>query len=432
MRIGIHTWGSYGDVRPFLALADGLQSAGHQVSLCVTEITDYIDYRKSESISDFDVDVVRTSYLRDAIQIKKNPKNIFREKNPFKEIRALFSELFLPDVEEMYRASEQLCKENDLVVGTSFHYPLLVASEKSGTPAVCVALAHYNLPMLDCPPPGFMDLGSWGNPFLWRLEHGIVNHVVKPYINQLRIQHGLAPMRRVSVGTWENCWLTLVAVSPQICKPQACWPKSVRVCGFLDMPNPSFEGTIDPGLERFLASGDPPIYMGFGSMTSSIPDAQQKMIQLFEEAAKLAGCRAIIQAPNWESLKRTPSEAIYFIKTAPHHLVFPYCGAVVHHGGAGTTQTTTLAGKPSVVVAHLREQRFWGSELQRLGIATKPLMSRDVTPIKLAERIKKVIETPALRLKAEAIAKSMELENGVAQAVKLIQQKFPSGVQTRS
>jgi len=29
MRIGIQTWGSDGDIRPFIALAGGLQAAGH-------------------------------------------------------------------------------------------------------------------------------------------------------------------------------------------------------------------------------------------------------------------------------------------------------------------------------------------------------------------------------------------------------------------
>jgi UDP:flavonoid glycosyltransferase YjiC (YdhE family) len=39
MRIGIQTWGTEGDVRPFIALAGGLSAAGHDVTLAVTEIT---------------------------------------------------------------------------------------------------------------------------------------------------------------------------------------------------------------------------------------------------------------------------------------------------------------------------------------------------------------------------------------------------------
>jgi UDP:flavonoid glycosyltransferase YjiC (YdhE family) len=38
MRIGLQTWGSDGDIRPFLALAAGLKAAGHQVTLSITSV----------------------------------------------------------------------------------------------------------------------------------------------------------------------------------------------------------------------------------------------------------------------------------------------------------------------------------------------------------------------------------------------------------
>ncbi len=36
MKIGIQTWGSDGDVRPFIALAAGLRAAGHDVTVAAT------------------------------------------------------------------------------------------------------------------------------------------------------------------------------------------------------------------------------------------------------------------------------------------------------------------------------------------------------------------------------------------------------------
>ena len=41
MKIGIQTWGSNGDIRPMLALADGLQQAGHSVTLIVSSIDNH-------------------------------------------------------------------------------------------------------------------------------------------------------------------------------------------------------------------------------------------------------------------------------------------------------------------------------------------------------------------------------------------------------
>lgn len=132
-----------------------------------------------------------------------------------------------------------------------------------------------------------------------------------------------------------------------------------------------------------------------------------------------AGCRAIIQTHDAAACGFQSNERVLYVKAAPHHLVFPRCAAVVHHGGAGTTQSVTLAGKPSVVVAHISEQEHWGKELRRIGIAGKPLHRRSVTAKKLASRISTI--TPAMRNQAPLIARAMAKENGVATAVRLIE-----------
>ena len=49
MKIGLQTWGSDGDIRPFLALAGGLRAKGHEVSLVVTSVDnrDYSSYGRA-------------------------------------------------------------------------------------------------------------------------------------------------------------------------------------------------------------------------------------------------------------------------------------------------------------------------------------------------------------------------------------------------
>jgi UDP:flavonoid glycosyltransferase YjiC (YdhE family) len=75
-----------------------------------------------------------------------------------------------------------------------------------------------------------------------------------------------------------------------------------------------------------------------------------------------------------------------------------------------------------VVVAHISEQEHWGKELRRIGIAGKPLHRRSVTEKKLAARIRAI--TPAMRARASLVARVMAEENGVATAVRLINQTF--------
>ena len=421
MKIGIQTWGSHGDIRPFIALAEGLQTAGHQVTLYMTSVVD-VDY--STSIPDSGVHIVQiASYiLPSASQITKYYQFI-NEKNPLKQAKLLFSEFFLPIENEMYEASVKLCQINDIVIGHTIHYTLQTAAEKTKTPYVSVMLAHI-FPTTNQPPVGFPRIGKWGNIFFWWLIRTILNKSLKPTIDMLRIKHGLEVAKDLLTDVWSSGKLTLIAVSPEICKQQDDWPKNIQVCGFLNMENTPNEGSISVQLEHFLDEADPPIYMNFGSMIPPILQIQKETIQLFEDASKLSNCRAIIQMPLWGECQVKSSKIIHYVTSSPHHLIFPRCKAVVHHGGAGTTQTTMLAGIPSIPIAHTKEQEFWGLELKRLDIAPNLLIRRKVTPIKLAERISTVVNSPTMQENAQKIAQLMKIENGVSKAVELINRKF--------
>jgi len=190
------------------------------------------------------------------------------------------------------------------------------------------------------------------------------------------------------------------------------------------MPNLSIEGEVSEGLEEFLSRGDSPVYMTFGSsMPSDIP-TQRQTVGLLCEAAAIANCRAIVQAPLWQEFGLRPTQALYYVHASPYGRVFPRCRAIIHHGGAGTTQAATLAGKPSIVVAFGADQQVWGRELERLGIAPGPVLQSKVTAEQLAKSIKKVISSSDMDETAKKIGAAMNGENGVEMAVKLIDEKF--------
>lgn len=117
-------------------------------------------------------------------------------------------------------------------------------------------------------------------------------------------------------------------------------------------------------------------------------------------------------------------ENIFFINRAPHSRIFPFCSAVVHHGGAGTTHSALAAGCPSIVVAHVSDQMFWGNELTRLGVGPKILHRRSLTAEKLADRIRTTLNSRPMRQKAQALGQSMRKEDGVGLAVRLIEHRF--------
>lgn len=421
MKIGIQTWGSYGDIRPFLALAEGLRSVGHEVTIVITGIDDAgcVSHLSRSGIT---IRSVSSPVIQDKNALRNIEANIFAESDPLTQTQAIIEKLFVPAESAMYEAAEQLCQENDLVIGHFFHYPLNVAAERTGRPYACVALVHSAVSSSRHPPSGMPNLGSLGNRVMWSLVKWVLNKKLKKYSDHLRTQHGLRPARDLIQDVWASKQLTLVAVSPQICSRKSDWPEYYQVCGFLNIQEESFEGAASDEIQGFLSQGEAPIYMTFGSVMSG--GEQSTTIALLTAAVQKASVRAIIQAPGWRESGLTPSATIHFVDYAPHAEVFPHCQAIVHHGGAGTTQAALLAGKPSIVVAHTSEQEFWGRELARIGVAPKLLSRKNLRADQLAGKIELLVKSNTFNEAARRVGTEMAKENGVASAVRLINEKF--------
>jgi len=421
----MQTWGSHGDIRPFLALAEGLQNAGHEVTLLITCV-DSPAYEGMVSSLGVKIRVI-ASPVMDPERAEAVGRTVYNTRNPMTQMANILRLCFDPVEEAMFEAAQALSAESDLLIGHYFIFPLQVAAEQAGRPYISVLLSHSAVPSQFNHPFGWQWVGKTGNRFLWWLTKVALNKVLLHYPNRLRSRFSMPLASDVVNEAWLSKRLTLVAISAQICVRQPDWPSSIQVCGFLDMPNLQLEGQFPESLAAFLAAGDAPVYMTLGSwMPKDLPN-QRDTLSLLTEAARLAGCRAIIQGPNWRECGFESSQQFLYLDAAPHHRIFPHCRAVVHHGGAGTTQSSTLAGAPSVVIAHISEQEHWGRELRRMGLAGNPIKRRSLTPNKLASQLTSVLGQPQMRTTAQSVASAMAHENGVALAVKLVDQAFRAG-----
>jgi UDP:flavonoid glycosyltransferase YjiC (YdhE family) len=420
MKIGMQTWGSHGDIRPFLALAEGLQAAGNDVHLVITCV-DSDAYEDIVSAAGVKITVVASPVLTPAQQ-ESVGQAAYAIRNPMTQMATILR-LCLDSVEDaMFDAARRLCAESDVLIGHYFLHPLQTAAEAAGRPYVSVLLSHAGVPSDFDHPLTFPGAGKRVHRFLWWLTRALLNRGLKHYPDRLRRQLGMPPLRDVVTQVWLSDHLTLAAVSPTICRAQPDWPPSVRVCGFLDTPNLAIEGEVPSGLGEFLAAGDAPVYMTFGSWMPRGLAGQAHALRLLTEAARRAGCRAIIQAPSAAVCGFHADADILYVAAAPHQAIFPHCRAVVHHGGAGTTQSVMRAGKPSIVVAYISEQEHWGKELRRLGIAGRPAKRRTVTAPALARRLRHVLVSPAMAARAADVARAMQTEHGVDAAVALVMQ----------
>jgi sterol 3beta-glucosyltransferase len=416
MKIGIQTWGSNGDIRPMLALADGLVKAGHTVTLVVSSIDNRnysaiseqlgITYRHVPEHIDFDLQgFAKRSFQMHALQW----------------LRALLDESFFPYEQAIYRAAQQLVAENDCVIGHHFLYPVKLAALQQNKPFYSVTFCHVAIPNPCFPPFSFPDLGSRFNQFSWRLVDTVFNWALKRRLTRLWRQAGIEPPKNMLTEMFTSQQLDLVAVDPLFCPLFEYSQPYHQVCGFLNLAEDALHWEIPIELAEFLHKGEPPVYMTFGSLQQALPDWS---MELFLKAAALAGCRAIIQTSSDRYPADSQADKVYFIGSHPHQPLFKYCAAVVHHGGAGTSHAATRSGCPSVVVPFMDEQLFWARQLQALGLAGKPLPAKEVTAAALAEGIKAVLAAKKISDNARQASQSMQSNNGVARAIELLEWQF--------
>ena len=423
MKIGLQTWGSEGDVQPFIALAAGLTSAGHDTTLLVSDNAgrDYSGLAKRFGFRLMNVTSPEKPSLERVEQVWRE---IIEVGNPIRQAELVMKYGFDPLSEAMFEAAKELCRMNDAVIGHFFVFPLHVAAEKARVPLAKVNVVHNCLPSSEICPPGLPDLGKWSYPLGWKLVRAMVNKIFLPRINALRKREGLDPDVDVMGQSWVSDTLNLVAVSPNICQSPADWGGKHSVCGFLNLPAETIIEEAPSGLEDFLAAGTPPVYFTFGSMMINSLDYIREAVGIWNETIQRVGCRAVFQLP-WEDLSAFDTDSrVFKVRRSPYKTIFPKCALIVHHGGAGTTQSSLLAGRPSVVVAHMADQFFWGSELERLCVAGRTRKRKGLTADSLAKSVRQVLSSQDMVTNALTLGAAMSRENGVDAAIELIESRL--------
>ncbi|MBK9714482.1 MAG: glycosyltransferase family 1 protein [Kouleothrix sp.] len=264
-----------------------------------------------------------------------------------------------------------------------------------------------------------LSLGATYN----RLTHAAIEQVVwQPWRGLLgrwrRETLGLPRLR--SIG-WEARTaargdLFLYGFSPRVAARPTDWPARFHVTGywFLDAA-PGWQPAAE--LLDFLAGGEPPLYVGFGS-TGAESDAS--LLAIVARALALAGRRAILSVGERDRRSVDLPPGVLPIDAVPHDWLFPRLAAVVHHGGVGTTAAALRAGIPAVCVPFGTDQLFWARQIAALGCAPPPLPRRALSAERLAAAIA-AVGAPPYRARAAALAALIGAERGVERAVALIQ-----------
>ena len=410
MKIVLLTLGTRGDVGPFIALGKALVSRGHDVVLGAPDNNQKWIEGHGLEYSSIGVD------MQEFIQSPEGSKVL--SGNGF-AMMGMWRDTIVPLTRKSLDAIWETARDAEVIV----YHPKTTGAVDVGE--VTGAALFFTAPFPFFPTgafPLFVIPGNYGST-LNRLSYKILTFprvLLLPILNSWRkdlLGLGKASLFGALGKGKGSIPKQLCAVSPTVLPGYADDQANTQVTGywFLDEGQ---QWQPDDELSSFLEAGDPPVYIGFGSMTTADP---AKLAHIVVEGVKRAGVRAILST-GWGAMERIDvPETIIVIKGAPFDSLFKHVSAVVHHGGAGTTAAGLRAGLPTLICPLALDQPFWGRRVHALGCGPKPQAIKRLEAKRFAKGLLELTQTESYRVRAESMASAIAKEDGVARAVEIIE-----------
>jgi sterol 3beta-glucosyltransferase len=399
MKILIPTIGSRGDIQPYIALGSGLQKAGYDVTFAThptfRSLVEFHGLKYAPFGPDIDLGV-------DTAKLRENKHAI--DGGFIKVMKYSFDLL-----ERSHDDLMELVKDADLVIITHTSTGSIEA-EMLGKRIISGNLFAQIIPI----PRSKQTLVE---KTIGRAMGSVIGLFMTRPLNQLRKKYGMPPLGEQGVSSLE---LNLIASSPHITPPDPRWEPRHKMTGYWFSPEP--ENWLPPKeLVKFLDSGDKPVVVSLGAMSLSQHDAGE-MVELMVETATRAQCRMIIQG--WEKAIAATAlpDNVIGIGSIPHGWLLPRCAAIVHHGGFGTTAAGFRAGIPQIVIPHIIDQYVWGNLVAKRGLGPKPISRGKLSMQNLSPAIHSTLEDRAMSENAAKVGELIRSEDGVGNAVRLIQE----------
>lgn len=410
MRIAIQTLGTRGDVQPYLALSLELARRGHDVQVAAPLQFEAMvagrglrfaplpgEFLALLNTPDDKAAIAGSRGFRAGLKLLGHVRPLMRRllDAEWAAVRA-----FGPDV--------------------ILHHPKSLASPHMAEALGCPYV-------LASPLPGFTPTSAFPSPLLPFSTLGPLNrasHALAVRGGDLLFGRSIRSWREASLGLagrrpgTSGAAATLYAYSRHVVPVPPDWGRDVLVSGYWFLDDEDWRPP--PALAAFLAAGEPPVYVGFGSMPGLDPKG---LVAVVAEALARAGKRGLLATGGGAMAADDAPGHVRIIAEAPHHRLLPLVGATVHHGGAGTTAAALRAGKPAAILPFFGDQPFWGRRIAALGAGPPPLDRRALSVESMAAAIT-AMDDPRMRRRSAALGAAIRQEDSTAAAAGFIEDRF--------
>ncbi|HEU4872539.1 MAG TPA: glycosyltransferase [Pyrinomonadaceae bacterium] len=422
MRIVLNTFGSFGDIHPYMAIAMELQRRGHTPVIAAME-----GYREKILGAGLEFAPVRPDVPPPKEQGTELVEKIMEPKTG---PRFLMDGLVFPAVRDSYEDLLKAVAGADLLVTHPAAPAGPLVGRKIGMPWISTVLAPMSfVSAYDPPVPPFWQwtrkLSVLGPGIMGFLLNTMKNSYKAKAVTDFRDELGLADTGNPMFEGQHSPTLVLALFSEVFAKPQPDWPPQTKLTGFCFYDG-HHETQMPPELLRFLDSGGQPVVFTLGS--SAVWVARDFFQQSIEAAQRL-GRRAVLLIGDERNRPHTLPDGVIAVDYAPYQSLLPRACAMVHHGGVGTTSQGLLAGVPTLIVPFAFDQSDNAEHAYRLG-TSRTLYRKNYFAPRVAKELHKLLQ-PAYARRAREVSQRLQQEDGPRRAADLIEQVL-SGRQNRS
>lgn len=407
-RFVLTSFGSFGDVNPYIGLGLALKARGHAPVLAMPPI-----YREMVAAEGLEFRGIRPDLPVDDHDLTR------RIMDPGRGTEVLFRELLLPGLEQSHADLAEVCVGADLLVThpATLAGPIVAEQVKAAwASSVLAPMSFFSAidPVVPPPAPWLHGLLT-RSPWLSRAFVALSERITRPWaepVQRLRLSLGLKRSANPILAGQHSPHLVLAMFSRLFGEPQADWPANVVVTGPV-LYNGSAPPALSAELERFLAAGPPPVVFTLG--TSAV-EAAGSFYEVSARAAARLGRRAVLLiGRHAHNRPDRLGDDVLAIEYAPHATLFPRAAAIVHQGGVGTTHQALASGRPTLIVPWAHDQPDNAMRAARLGVS-RTLGPRRYTDANVARELGELMSEERYGARARQVGEQVRAERGPERA----------------
>lgn len=416
MRIILNTFGSFGDIHPYMALALELQERGHAPVIATSDV-----YREKIEGAGLRSIAIRPNLPQPGDQ---NAEFINKIMEPKTGPRFLMEEVIYAAIRDSYEDLLRAVAGADLLLTHPAAPAGPLVGRKTGMPWISTVLAPFSFfSAYDPPVPPFWqwmkNVNVLGPGFTkFALDLAKRGHKARA-VDELREDIGLADFGNPVFDGQHSPLRVLALFSEVFARRQPDWPSQTEITGFCFYDG-RHQTPLSTELAEFLDAGPPPIVFTLGS--SAVWVARDFFNESIE-AAKRLGQRAVLLVGDERNRPVSLPGGMIAVDYAPYESLLPRASVVVHHGGVGTTSQGLLAGVPTLIVPFAFDQSDNADRARRLG-ASRTVYRNKYRAARVAKDLRELLARPEYKQKAIQVSKQLKQENGPGRAADLIEQLF--------